>query len=216
MRSHRLRTHRSPAAAQQGAALFVTLCIVVVLMLLAASMVRTALNAERSARGERDRQIALQGAEAALQDAEHDIEGGADPASKRAAMFADGSAEGFVQGCGAGQDNPELGLCLRSPEPAPAAWQSVALAGGAEGEGSGSIRTVEYGRFTGAAMPYGRGALPARLPRYIIELMPYARAGHDAGRRTQNFYRITAIGFGATESTRVVLQAFYLKAGANA
>ncbi len=63
-------------------------------------------------------------------------------------------------------------------------------------------------------MPIGTGTLPARLPRYIIELMPYARAGHDAGKRTGNFYRITAIGFGASASTCVVLQAFYLKAGA--
>ncbi len=61
-------------------------------------------------------------------------------------------------------------------------------------------------------MPVGRGTLPARLPRYIIELMPYARAGEDAARRAGNFYRITAIGFGASDASRVVLQAYYLKA----
>ncbi len=198
----------SPPARQQGAALLVALSILIVLMLLGASAVRTALNAERSARGERDRQVALQAAEAALLDAERDIEGGANPESKRATMFAPGSSEGFVQGCGAGPDNPGLGLCLRMPEPAPPAWQSVALA-----SSDGDARAVDYGRFTGAAMPVGRGALPARLPRYIIELMPYARAGHDAGTRTGNFYRITAIGFGASEATRVVLQVFYLKPG---
>ena len=123
-------------------------------------------------------------------------------------MFEVGSAEGFVHGCGAGLSNPALGLCLRVPEPGPAAWQSVALA-----DADGDVRTVEYGRFTGAAMPVGRGALPARLPHYIIELMPYARAGHDAGKRAGNFYRITAIGFGSNATTSVVLQAFYLKAG---
>jgi type IV pilus assembly protein PilX len=54
--------------------------------------------------------------------------------------------------------------------------------------------------------------LPARLPRYLIELMPYARAGEDAGQRTGNFYRITAIGFGTNAHAHVVLQSFYLKA----
>jgi type IV pilus assembly protein PilX len=43
--------------------------------------------------------------------------------------------------------------------------------------------------------------------------MPYARAGHDASVRSANVYRITAIGFGASERTCVVLQALYLKAG---
>jgi type IV pilus assembly protein PilX len=189
----------TPLPRQHGATLFVTLCIVMVLMMMGVSAVRTALNAERSARGDRDHQIALQAAEAALEDAERDIEGGATQDAKRAAMFAPGSSAGFVHGCGAGANQ---GLCLRSA--APPAWQSAGL-------GDDGARTVEYGRFTGAAMPHGSGALPARLPRYVIELMPYARAGHDAGTRTGNFYRITAIGFGASASTRVVLQSFYLK-----
>ncbi len=190
---------------ERGAALLVTLCVVIVLMLMGASAVRTALNAERAARGERDRQIALQAAEAALDDAERDIEGGSDPGSKRAAMFAPGSTEGFVAGCGLGA---ALGLCLRVPEPGLPAWQSAALT-----SAGGEARTVEYGTFTGALMPFGQGTLPARLPRYIIELMPYARAGHDASSPAGNFYRITAIGFGASDVTCVVLQSFYLKAG---
>ena len=194
-----MKTQLTPLAGQRGAALLVTLCIVMVLMLMGVSAVRTALNAERSSRGERDRQLALQTAEAALEDAERDIDGGSNPASKRAAMFAPGSSAGFVAGCGAG-DN--LGLCLRNAE-APA-WQRAAL----DGDGG---KTVEYGRFTGAAMPYGAGMLPARLPRYVIELIPYARAGQDAGAPGPNFYRITAIGFGASATTRVVLQSFYLK-----
>jgi type IV pilus assembly protein PilX len=194
-----MQAFRHPLPSQRGATLFVTLCLVMVLMMMGISAVRTALNAERSARGDRDRQIALQAAEAALEDAERDIEGGASQGAKRAAMFAPGSSAGFVNGCGAGAN---LGLCLRTAD-APA-WQSAGL----DEEGA---RTVQYGRFTGAAMAHGSGALPARLPRYVIELMPYARAGHDAGTRIGNFYRITAIGFGASAATRVVLQSFYLK-----
>lgn len=191
---------------QCGAVLLVAMCMMLVLLMLGAAAARGALNAEKSARGERDRQVALQAAEAALLDAERDIEGGSGPASKRASLFAHGSAAGFADGCGAGADN--LGLCRRSDAPAAPAWQSARLA---EPDGTGA-RSVRYGRFTGAMMPFGSGSLPSRAPRYVIELMPYARAGESAARRTGNFYRITAIGFGASDATRVVLQSYYLKA----
>jgi Tfp pilus assembly protein PilX len=186
---------------QRGAVLVVALCVMLVLLLLGVSAARSALSAEKAARGERDRQVALQAAEAALGDAERDIEGGNAPASVRAAMFAHGSADGFVDGCGNGPAN--LGLCRRAAVPA---WQRARLAD------ANDVRSIEYGRFTGAMLPTGRGTLPARAPRYVIELMPYARAGEDAGQRTGNFYRITAIGFGASDTTRVVLQSYYLKA----
>jgi Tfp pilus assembly protein PilX len=196
-------TLHHPLSQQRGAALFLTLCIVVALMLMGASAVRTALNAERSARGDRDRHIALQAAEAALEDAERDIEGGSNPGSQRAAMFAPGPGTGFVAGCGSGADN--LGLCMRTSEPAAPAWQRAALAS------KDSPATVPYGFFTAAVMPHGVAGMPARLPRYVIELLPTARAGHDASAPPANCYRITAIGFGASETTWVVLQSFYLK-----
>jgi Tfp pilus assembly protein PilX len=183
---------------QRGAVLLVALCVMLVLMLLGASAARNAINAEKSARGERDRQIALQAAEAALLDAERDIE--SNGVSARARMFAPGSVAGFVDGCGTRADN--LGLCKRAPAHAAPAWQRARL----------TERGVVYGRFTGAMMPVGHASLPARAPRYVIELMPYERAGEDAGQRTGNFYRITAIGFGASETTRIVLQSYYLKA----
>lgn len=182
------------------------LLIAVALLIIGVSAARTALNAERSARSERDRHIAFQAAEAALADAERDIEGGSSPESARAVLFSPGNAIGFDDGCGAGQV-PNRGLCAHALEPAPAAWQQVALAA-PEAE---AHNTVAYGSFTGAQMPFAKGTLPARAPRYMIELMPFARAGEDASARTGNFYRITAIGFGTRESTRVVLQSFYLK-----
>jgi len=192
-------------AREQGAVLMVALCVMLALLIVAVSAARTALNAEKSARAERDRQIAFQAAEAALADAERDIE--APAGSARGVMFARGSTAGFVAGCGAGAHNPALGLCRYVHKAIPA-WQRSALA---EDQSAG-VRTVAYGQFTGARMPVGKGTLPARLPRYVIELMPFARAGEDAARHTGNFYRITAIGFGASAATRVVLQSMYLKA----
>ncbi|MES2321494.1 MAG: PilX N-terminal domain-containing pilus assembly protein [Pseudomonadota bacterium] len=179
---------------ERGAALVMALCIMLALMIVGVSAARSALNAEKAARAERDRHIAFQAAEAALGDAERDIEGGVNP--ERAKLFAAGSALGFMPGCGTAVN---AGLCARTEVPA---WQSAQLAEAG----------VEYGRFTGAAMATGQGTQAAKLPRYIIEPMPFVRAGDDASGRAGNFYRITALGFGARESTRVVLQSFYLKA----
>jgi Tfp pilus assembly protein PilX len=203
----------SPACTRRehGAALLTALAVALALLIVGVSAAQTALNAEQSARNERDRHIAFQAAEAALADGERDIEGGSDPASARAALFADGSAIGFTEGCGRGQDI-NLGLCSRVPAALAPAWQTADLSGQ---DGSG-VDTIPYGKFTGAALPTGSGPLPARAPRYLIELMPLARAGEDASQRAGNFYRITAIGFGTRDTTRVVLQAFYRKVGADA
>lgn len=190
----------------RGAALVTVLFVLIAVLIVAVSAATAALNAEKSARNERDRHIALQAAEAALVDAERDIRA-LDPASPRAVMFAPGSALGFVDGCGKGVDGPGLGLCSRIEAPGVPAWVGASLAG----NDAGANGAVSYGTFTGAVMPTGAGTLPARPPRYIIELMPFSRAGEDAGQQVANFYRITAIGFGSRPATKVVLQSFYRK-----
>jgi Tfp pilus assembly protein PilX len=190
----------------RGAALLMSLLIVLALLIIGVSAARTALHAERAARAERDRHIALQAAEAALADAERDIEGGSDPASPRAALFAPDNAIGFDPGCGHARA-VNHGLCAHDGAATIPAWQGANLAGA---DTDGAI-SVAYGRYTAARLPIGQGGLPARLPRYLIELMPFARAGEDAGQRRGNFYRITAIGFGTRDTTQVVLQTFYLK-----
>jgi Tfp pilus assembly protein PilX len=191
--------------AEQGAALVIAMFVLIALLIIGVSAARTALFAEKAARAERDRHIALQSAEAALADAEHDIEGGNNPDSGRAGLFAAGNADGFVDGCG-NVHAVNAGLCMLTSAPLMPAWQRADLA-----LADADATSTPYGAFTGASMAVGHGALPARLPRYIIELMPFAGAGENASVRTGNFYRITAIGFGMSERTRVVVQALYLK-----
>jgi Tfp pilus assembly protein PilX len=209
------RPHRPGSFSKRGdctgAALIMALFVLVAVLMIGVAAAHTALIAEKSARLERDRHIAFQAAEAALIDAERDIEGGADPASARAALFASGSALGFAQGCGRGPDSVNLGLCSFDPALRQPAWQLAELDAP---DGAGSAITP-YGKFTGAMLPTGAGSLPARAPRYIIELMPLVRAGEDAGQRAGNLYRITAIGFGTRASTQVVLQSFYRKIAPN-
>lgn len=183
---------------ERGAVLVTALFLMLAVLVLAGSAARMALDDVKSARYERDRHIALQAAEAALADAEHDIEGGVDAGSARAAILAHGDASGFADGCGRG--GATLGLCKAAMPPAAPAWQVVDLGDPAA--------TTGYGDFTGAVMPAGAGLLPARPSRYIIELVPVAGAPPSAGA----FYRITAIGFGSRAATRVVLQSYYRKA----
>lgn len=200
------RRKRIGRSGEQGATLVFALCLLVVILLLGVSAAQMTLQGERSARGERDRQIALRAAEEALMDAEHDIEG-LPGAPGRSTLFAAGSAAGFAEGCAGG----EPGLCLPAASGAPPVWLSTDL-----GVADSAAGTVAYGQFTGAAMQTGAGFLPFRRPRYLIELLPFHAPGEEAGASAGEpaagyLYRVTAIGFGAQEDTQVVLQTFYRK-----
>ena len=193
-------------ARERGATLVFALCLLVAILLLGVSAAQMALQGERSARGERDRQIAFQAAEEALMDAEHDIEG-LPGAPGRSTLFAADSAAGFAEGCAGG----EPGLCLPAGSGAPPVWLSTDL-----GVADAAAGTVAYGQFTGAGMQTGVGFLPFRRPRYLIELLPFHQPGEEAGAGAGEpaagyLYRVTAIGFGAQEDTQVVLQTFYRK-----
>jgi type IV pilus assembly protein PilX len=89
---------------------------------------------------------------------------------------------------------------------------------------SASAHSVPYGQFTGQVFETGsddslaghtsRGSLPARPPRYVIELMGDSRPGASVSEDGRSvIYRVTAIGFGMRESTQVVLQTIYKKDG---
>jgi type IV pilus assembly protein PilX len=194
------------AQREYGATLVFALCLLVAILLLGVSAAQMALQGERSARGERDRQIAFQAAEEALMDAEHDIEG-LPGAPGRSTLFAADSAAGFAEGCAGG----EPGLCLPAASGVPPVWLSTDL-----GVADSAAGTVAYGQFTGASMQTGAGFLPFRRPRYLIELLPFHPPGEEveasAGEPAAGYlYRVTAIGFGAQEDTQVVLQTFYRK-----
>lgn len=196
----RLRMLRPPR--QRGLALVCALMMMLGALILGASVARTAFASMASARLERDRLMARAAAEAALADAQADIEGGASPSSARAGWLAAGSG-GFAEGCG--QDGQDLGLCLPAPSDAFPVWQRVDLAA------IDGAPLVPYGRYTGAVLATGAGILPARLPGYLIEKIEPATAGSEPPPAAL-FYRVTAIGFGTRAATRVVLQAVVRKA----
>lgn len=200
---HRYGRHR-----QTGASLVVSMFMLIAIVLLGLSATGITLQGEKAARNDRDRQLALQMAEAALMDAETDIENSQNAALSRSVIFSEQSMEGFTVGCGQGQSNRYLGLCLPAAQGEKPVWLSVDMANAA----SASMVSVPYGHFTGQVLPVNAGFLPGQLPRYIIELMTFNEPGAGADEAsTSYFYRITAIGFGANERTRVVLQTFYRK-----
>jgi len=197
-----LRQAMRPAT---GATLVVTLLMLVVVLLLGIAASQLALQGERMARNDRDRRLAFQAAEAALRDAELDIEDAPDPRLSRSRLFSRYSAAGFPSAdgtCHAGAAHPYLGLCRPSAPGQPFVWQTADMDGDASA-------FVPYGRFTGRIYPTG-DALAAKVPRYLIELLPDRTPGGQAERRAY-LYRITAVGYGASEHTQVALQSIYRK-----
>ncbi|MGZ5818737.1 MAG: pilus assembly protein, partial [Burkholderiaceae bacterium] len=161
---------------------------------------------------DRDRQIALQAAEAALADAELDIENSPDSKKSRSHIFSKNSTLGFPgdeeASCQSGEGNIYLGLCSHSSDYVKPVWLLVNLAD----DKSAIPNAVPYGTFTGKSFPVAQGVFPSKLPKYIIELLVYNHAGERAD-QVSYFYRVTAIGFGARDTTSVVLQSFYRKEG---
>jgi type IV pilus assembly protein PilX len=199
----------SPYRRQDGATLIAVLLILLVVLLFGAASAQMALQGERMERNERDRRIAFEAAEAALVDAEMDIDASEGNAT-RSTLFSRYSAIGFpveAGACASGAGNRYLGMCRPAADGATAVWRSVDFEDTAEA----TVRTVAYGQFTGQRFPLGAGMLPARSPRYIIELLPDRREG-DAAERNAYVYRITAVGYGANQNTQVALQAIYRKA----
>jgi len=179
---------------QRGASLLLTLLMMICVMLIGVSASQLALEGEQAARAGRDRQVAFQAAEDALNDAEKDVAAG------RAGF---GAAAEWGDGCTA----PGRGLADRAAEGSAPVWERVDLTG-AEDAGRCSL---EFGAMTGAGMATGEGFLPFRRPRYVVERMQCHQAGEDAsvGASPSYCYRVTVIGFGSKPETQAVLQSVY-------
>jgi type IV pilus assembly protein PilX len=184
---------------QQGVTLIIVLILLLIVTVLGIGGARIAMLAERSTRYDRDFQVAMQAAEAALMDAEFDIRGPNPSTAARLATFAESNTLGFVPGCG--DSGTSRGLCAESSDVVPV-WRSVDFAG---------AKATPLGTFTGRAFDAGSaGVSPARRPSYIIEALPDTRPGLEIGGRGL-IYRITAVGFGPREDVQVMLQTSFKK-----
>ena len=196
-----------PPQHSRGVSLIVVLLILVVVSILGVSGIQVAMMGERGTRNDRDQQVAWQGAESALIDAEFDIEGlPASSTTKRNTIFKAKETEiaKFIQDCG--NSGQSVGLCALNATGKPA-WLTVDFTA------TGSTApTVQFGTFTGRDFPSGaKGIQPALPPRYVIEPIPDPRFARTArpGSGTRFVYGVTAMGFGPNAETQAVVHMIY-------
>jgi type IV pilus assembly protein PilX len=184
---------RMTATGDRGFSLIAILLLVVVLASLAVAGMGAGVMQERMAGNARDRNLALQAAEAALRDAEADVE----------ANITLESA--FSLDCTAGLCLPPS-MTASAPTSTPL-WKSLDWSAAAN-------RSRAYGAATSAA------ALPsvAAPPRYVIErlppLPPVSGTSADASAPLDDAaqaYRITVRATGVRDTTVVILQSTYIK-----
>ena len=196
---------------QRGFSLITTLILLIVVTVLGLAASRIVLMSEKTSRFDRDTQIAFQAAEAALVDAEIDIQGTKDAAGNYASSLrmdkfnaSDRTASAFPVGCGTGTGaEGKRGMCKQTVGTKPV-WYVVDFT-----DDSADAKTVKFGDFTGRQFAAGlTGIRPEMAPRYIIEVIPDAS---PSARLSDVLYRITAMGFGPRKETQVVLQVVFRK-----
>lgn len=193
MTSQPMPLHQPPSSlrtSQGGWTLVISLVFLFILSMLGITAMQGANLEERMAGNQRERNVAFEAAEAALRDAEQDIQ-----LSGRIS-----GSLGFTDDCNS--DSNYLGLCSPSTTLTPV-WEEIDWQ-----DAASPVRYVTYGAKTGAT------AWPnvVRQPRYIIEWMPNLR-GQDLGSESYNEtaqgkyqYRITAFGYGPADTAEVRLQ----------
>lgn len=198
-------TMRKPVTPQRGFSLITTLILLIVVTVLGLAASRIVLMSEKTSRFDRDTQIAFQAAEAALVDAEIDIQGTKDAAGKyiasglRMAQFdsKNKTVATFPVGCGI---DTQRGMCAPTAGAKPV-WYNVDFTDTSE-----NAKTVNFGEFTGREFVAGQtGIRPEIAPRYIIDYID------DLASPGKLLYRITAMGFGPRKETQVVLQVVFRK-----
>lgn len=196
---------RSMPRQQRGASLMVVLILLVVVSLLGVGGIQIATMGERSARNDRDLQIAWQAAEAALVDAEIDLDPNSLSTATRRTLFSPSTdTNSFVVGCGSSGN--KKGLCAEVTSGKPA-WLTVDFT-----DTSSNAKTVAFGDFTSRATHYtvGSGLQSAQLPRYVIEAIKDPTEVQTKGLIESRYvYRITAMGFGPRQDIQAVLQSIY-------
>ncbi len=207
------RRQRPVARRARGMALVFVLIMMSIIFIIAAVSSRLVTEGERTARNDRDRQTALQAAEVALSDAEVDIMGPAIPTGlgTRVAMFGTLPAD---EGCST--EATTRGYCGRLlPTSSTASLLDIYRPIFEVSDTSSSRAYATFGEFTGRddefAVSSG-GALPSRLPRYVIEKSPinFRNRAQTVG-KPLDAYIVTAIGYGLNPETQVILRAVISK-----
>lgn len=173
-------------ARQGGATLLIGVIFLVILTLLGISAATISTRDERMAGNLRDRNVAFQAAEAALRDARRDI------LSYRKLK----GYTGFSPDVGDCSTGEFIGLCRPATE-GQQVWEAFL---------TDEAKSVAYGSQTN--LSDGFEASVSKQPRYVVEVLPdpNTKESLKVGSTIKVVYRITSIGYGANEGTRVFLQ----------
>ncbi|MGZ8258986.1 MAG: pilus assembly PilX family protein [Caldimonas sp.] len=182
-------------ARQRGVSLVTTLVLMLATLGLGVAVMGVGAMQERLIANTKDRDLALQAAEAALRDGEQDIATNVNPAT----AFSDTCASGLCTPPSQRDGTGSLGSSPVDDSRLGFDWSANA-----------SVRI--YGQYTGAADFPG----VAQQPRYVIEKFSYlgTPAGESVVLGAEPVapgvgYRITARAVGARPETVVVLQSIY-------
>jgi len=181
---------------ENGSSLLIGLIFMAILTMLGLMALRVATVEERMSGNMRDRSVAFQSAEAALRDAERDIQ----------CMTFDGAGRatenlrsiGCISGAVGADEKCTDGLCCNPSglvciEPAKPVYLNSSLS-------LSSGTSVEYGTYTKTKAKKPEIVGVSNQPRYLIEPFIWD---------SKNYYRITARGFGLGSTTQVTLQEVY-------
>lgn len=191
----RIAPRSSGALRQRGLSLITTMVLMLATLGLGVAVMGVNAMEERMISGTKDRDLALQAAEAALRDGEQDVASNVSPSTN------------FTDNCTSGLCTPPA---QRSGLGARASLAVVDPLLGFDWSSAGMVR--QYGQYTGSA------AFPSvsQQPSYVIEKFSFlgTPAGESVVLGSEPVapgvgYRITARGVGARPETVVVLQSIY-------
>lgn len=177
-------------AKQQGAVLITVLVLTLGLTVLVLSQMDIIILDEKVIANQKDRSLAFQAAESALREAENWL---VDQAIEPEPMM-NGASDVWVTD--SPNANPEWWMHMADTADTARGWKSSA----------NQAMTAQ------SDLP---GIDPNNKPRYIIEHYAYVQdtlvSGQQRDELGRDFYRITARGYGGTETARVTLQSTYTR-----
>ena len=208
-RSRRRSGMRHGPARVRGVSLVIVMLILVIVSMLGVASVQISMMGERGARNDRDMQLAWQGAEAALVDAEVDLSGPNSAGASRTGkepLFPD-------SGCNTSQSGRGYCMYVTTGSTKPT-WLTIDFTDQGSSAPSVALGTFTERTFDHAGTVDGTGIQPALAPRYIIEAVPdpayrgnMVTSSYPTAKRP--LYRVTAIGFGPRIDIQAVVQTLY-------
>jgi len=228
-RSRRRSGMRHRPARVRGVSLVIVMLILVIVSMLGVASVQISMMGERGARNDRDMQLAWQGAEAALVDAEIDLSGPNAASTSRTAVVL---SQQPMPEPGCRTSGIYRGFCgyttTGSTKPT---WLTIDFTDQGSSAPSVALGTFTGRSFNNAGTVDGMGVQPALAPRYIIETglpdpsdlggamvtakyqgaspTPPSAAPRTSRAGADKIYRVTAIGFGPRSDIQAVVQTLY-------